>query len=132
MTCQCNCGELEDIVNCGDNEQEEFIQPKGLHLVRRRRDAGLFVCPECSVHWQVDLGLRGPQAIKVVEPSAWDRFDDVPFRLAYLERFNGEVGEQTCLFRGCSEFALKGIVFCVRHAHPSVAEPGREPGSLGK
>ena len=42
----CNCGELE-----GDNEQEEFIQPKGLHLVRRKREAELFVCPECSVHW---------------------------------------------------------------------------------
>jgi hypothetical protein len=47
----CSCRELEDIVNCRDDEQEEFIRPKGLHLVRRKCDAGLFVCPECGVHW---------------------------------------------------------------------------------
>jgi hypothetical protein len=128
----CNCQQLEDIVNCGDNEEDEFIQPKGLRLLRRKRDAGLFVCPECGTYWQVDLAQRGPQAIKVREPLAWEHFDDVPFRLQFLERFHGGVGEQTCLFRGCSESALKGIVFCVRHAYPSVAEPGREPGSLGK
>ncbi len=128
----CNCGELEDIVNSGDNEQEEFIEPKGLHLVRRKRDAGLFVCPECGVYWQVDLGQWGPQAIKVGAPVAWNQFDDVPFRLAFLERFHGGAGQERCLFRACQEFALKGIVFCARHAYPSVAEPGRDPGSLGK
>jgi hypothetical protein len=101
-------------------------------VLRRKRDAGLFVCPDCGTYWSVDLGQRGPQAIKVRESLGWEQFDDVPFRLQYLERFHGGVGEQRCLFRGCSEFALKGIVFCVRHAYPSVATPGAEVGSLGK
>jgi hypothetical protein len=128
----CNCAQLDDIVSCGDNEDEEFIKPKGLHLLRRKRDAGLFVCPECSTYWNVDLGQRGPQAIKVTEPLGWEHFDDVPFRLKFLERFHNGVGEERCTFRGCTELALRGIVFCVRHAYPSVADPGWPPASLGK
>jgi hypothetical protein len=128
----CNCLQSEDIVNCGDNEEEEFIKPKGLRFLRSKRDAGLFVCPECNTYWNVDLGQRGPQAIKVTEPLAWEHFDDVPYRLKFLERFHGGVGSETCMFRDCTEFALTGMVFCVRHAYPSVAESGRPPGSSGK
>jgi hypothetical protein len=128
----CNCAQLDDIVSCGDKEVDEFIRPKGLRLLREGRYVGLYLCRECGTYWQVDLGARGPQAIKVAEPLGWEHFDDVPFRLKFMERVHGGVGEERCMFRGCTEFALKGIVFCVRDAYPSVAEPGRPPGSLGK
>lgn len=122
---------MDDIVSCGDNALEEFIRPKGLRLLREKRHAALYLCAECGTNWQVDLRARGPQAIKVREPLAWEHFDDVPFRLQYLERFHGGVGEVGCLFRGCQDFALKRMVFCVRHAYPSVAKPGADPGAVG-
>jgi len=105
----CDCLQLEDIINCGDDEQEEFIKPRGLRLRRKKRDAGLFVCPECGTYWNVDLGQRGPQAIKVTKPLGWEHFDDVPFRLKFLERFHGGVSAQRCLFRDCQKLALASI-----------------------
>jgi hypothetical protein len=82
----CNCKQLEDITNCGDNELEEFIRPKALRFVRERPEARLYVCPECGIYWRVDHNMRGPQAIKVEEPLSWERFDDLPYRRKYMER----------------------------------------------
>jgi hypothetical protein len=123
--------ELEELVNCGENEQQTFIRPKRLRFLREKTHARLYVCPECGTYWQVDHKVRGPQAIKVTEPLGWEHFNDVPHRLKFLERFHGGVGKERCIFHNCQEFALAGMAFCVRHAYPSVAEPGRPPGSLG-
>lgn len=34
------------------------------------------------------------------------------------------------MFPGCTDFALNGMAFYVRHAYPSVANLVRSPGSL--
>src|SRR5208282_1520679 len=103
----CNCKQLEDVVNCGDNELEEFIKPRALRLVRERPEARLYVCPECGTFWQVDHNMRGPQAIKVEHPFSWENFDDRPHRLRFMERFHGGSSDQPCQWTGCSHRALK-------------------------
>jgi hypothetical protein len=117
----CDCAELEDIVNCGDNEQEEFVLPRRLRFLREKRGARLYVCPECTTYWQVDHLERGPQAIKVVDPFRWEQFDDSPFRLKFMERFHGGTGQEQCMHQGCHQHALKGMALCVRHAYPELA-----------
>jgi hypothetical protein len=120
----CDCLQLDEIVNCGDDEAE-FISPKGLRLLRERSDRGLYVCPECNTYWQVDHMQRGPQAIKVSDPFRWDSFDDKPARLKYMERHHGGCGSERCIWRGCEENALKDMVLCVRHAYPELSSAQR-------
>ena len=116
----CDCAELDDIVNCGDNEQDEFVLPRRLRFLREKRSSRLYLCPECSTYWQVDHMERGPQAIKIRDPFRWEQFDDSPFRLAFMERFHGGIGQEQCNYHGCNQHALKGMALCVRHAYPEL------------
>jgi hypothetical protein len=114
----CNCADLDDIVSCGDNEEEEFIRPKLLRLLKEKPDGRLFVCPECDTCWHVDHMQRGPLAIKIQEPFGWESFDDRPLRLKYMVRFHGGYGEEQCRWRGCGNKVLKGMALCAHHAFP--------------
>jgi hypothetical protein len=116
----CDCGELDDIVSCGDDENE-FIRQRRLRLLRAKQDAGLYGCPDCNSYWQVDHRQRGPQAIKVSEPFKWDSFDDRPYRRKLLERWHGGCSSERCIWAGCKEMALNGIAFCVEHAYPQLS-----------
>jgi hypothetical protein len=118
----CNCAELEEIVSCGDNEQEEFIRPMGLRLLKERPEARLYACPECNTYWHVDHMQRGPQAIKVKEPFTWENFDDLPYRRKSTERFHGGCSEEQCQWAGCTHQALKGLALCVYHAYPQLSQ----------
>ncbi len=126
---KCDCDQLEDIVNCGDDELQEFIQPKALRFLREKPGRRLYSCPLCDTYWQVDHMERGPQAIKVAEPSNWERFDDRPYRLNFMERFHGGCGPDRCIWQGCSKFALKGMALCITHAYPEFSiESPRQVG----
>jgi hypothetical protein len=114
----CDCAQLEDIVDCGESELDEFVLPRQLVFLRAGDVCRLYVCPECGIHWHVDDGLRAPQAIKVTDPSSWESFDDKPFRLRYWERYHGGSGTAKCMWRGCESRVLKGLAFCGRHAYP--------------
>ena len=116
----CNCRELDDIVACGDDE-DDFIQAKRLRPVRAKQDAGLYVCPVCRCYWQVDHMQRGPQAIKVSDPLRWESFDDRPYRLKFLEQWHGGRSLERCIWAGCQEPALNGIAFCVEHAYQELS-----------
>nr|WP_297354225.1 hypothetical protein [uncultured Caldimonas sp.] len=109
-------------MNCGDDEQAEFISPRQLRFLRQRSDARLFVCPECGTYWHVDHMQRGAQAIKIPDPFRWESFDDKPIRLKYLERHHGGCDTQQCIWQGCEDRALKGMALCVRHAYPEFGQ----------
>ena len=117
----CNCGRLEDIVSCGDNEVEEFIRPKQLRFLKEKPRLRLYVCPECDTYWQVDHNDRGPLAIKVVEPFTWESFDDRPLRLKFMEQFHGGSSDNPCLWKGCGCKALVGMALCAQHAYSELA-----------
>jgi hypothetical protein len=120
----CNCAELEAVLACGDDEQAEFVRPKQLRLLRQKKSSRLYICPACGTYWQVDHMQRGPLAMKVSAPFAWERYDDSPERLGYLERLHGGVGHSRCIQQGCGHAALKGMFLCVRHAFPEVKNEG--------
>lgn len=116
----CDCAEIDDIVGCGDDEQEEFVLPRRLRFLREKRSARLYVCPECGTYWQVDHLARGPQAIKIGDLFHWEQFDDSPFRLKFMERFHGGTGQERCAYRDCDRPALKDMALCVKHAYPEI------------
>lgn len=123
----CDCLSLDEVVNCGDNEQEEFVIPRRLRLLRERPRRRLYICPDCGTYWQVDHNERGPQAIKVPDPFKWDEFEERPYRLGFLERFHGGLSDRQCIWQGCGRFALKNMAFCVHHAYPEVSDGGNFP-----
>jgi hypothetical protein len=121
----CDCALLERTLSCGDDEQEEFVRPKKLRFLREKEGSRLYICPECETYWQVDHMERGPQAIKVSEPFSWERFDDRPFRLEFMVRHHGGHGTNCCIWRGCSDLALRGTSLCGRHMYPEYASAPR-------
>ena len=121
----CDCAILESIVNCGDDEQKEFVLPRALRFLREKSGSRLYACPVCETHWQVDHMERGPQAIKVVEPTNWEQFDDRPIRLSFMERFHGGYGLEHCIQHGCGSFALRGMALCGPHAYPEFSSAPR-------
>jgi uncharacterized protein YlaI len=118
----CDCALLEEIVNCGDDEDLEFIHPRRLRLLKEKPRVRLYICPECDSYWQVDHNERGPQAIKISDPFSWDTFDDRPHRMRFMERFHGGEGQETCLWQGCARRVLKGMSLCSHHAYPEFVD----------
>ena len=79
----------------------------------------LYRCNQCGQHWQVDVGAeldrRTPLAIKINDAESWAKFDESPIRKMYFIEASGGLSEEECLFKGCANKSLNGVVFCPDH-----------------
>ena len=116
MECDCQrSGEYLPLVTGADDfaDQLELVEYFSEKWVR------LYRCNKCGQHWQVDVGAeadrRTPLAIKIPDAESWANFDDGPIRKKYfIESLGGLTGKE-CLYKGCKNRRLNGVVFCPDH-----------------
>jgi hypothetical protein len=119
----CNCRERLPFFDIHPDELEAFLN--GFEqLTHGREDFHLFRCPSCGSFWIVDDVTRGPMAVRAASAIEINSFDERPYRRDLMIAWHGGLTENKCLFAGCDNRTLKGIVFCVDHQYPMFAPTG--------
>jgi hypothetical protein len=60
-------------------------------------------------------------AVRAENESEIKSFDERPYRRELAIAMHGGLSENKCMFIGCDNRALSGIVFCVDHQYPQYA-----------
>ena len=80
--------------------------------------ADLFKCNLCNQFWVVEFGAemdrRSNFAVKT-KCNSLSEFDFLTARAGIESLKHGGLSHDICMFVGCSQQALKGIVFCSKH-----------------
>jgi len=114
---------------------EPWIRSLRPLATRPERWLRLVQCPHCGQRWQLERNdcdfmpasadgrstTKVPSlAIKVPADADWAQFDDRPARIAYLIQSRGGLGPERCLWRDCTNRALKGFAHCPEHVYDGV------------
>lgn len=108
----CLCSSMDNWVT-GDDLSSPFKEMKQV-AIKPEKFCTLRRCTDCSQHWQADAYDKYHKGIciKVDNPEQWMSFDDVPYREKRLVINYHGLSETTCIWSGCSNKALKDIVYC--------------------
>lgn len=114
--CQCSTyGDVESLIS-----RQEFVS--GLEVCDHSAKLWeeLCRCPKCGQYWGVQRGAevdrRANLAFKVDSPAAWPTLDRRKLIRALAIREAGGLSNDICLQAGCSERAVRGLVFCIDHS----------------
>ena len=82
--------------------------------------AELYKCNVCGQRWKVGLWWADrspPSAFKVAPGENWLHIDERALRRDYYIRRDGGLSDSTCIYEGCANRALTGILVCVDHKY---------------
>jgi len=109
----CECSKLPDIVRLDDypgiaRGSDELETGDWVRLV---------CCRSCGQLWSLDEWDKYQRqfAIKIPRREDWREFDTMPMRLEFLVRSRGGLTDEHCIWSGCSERRVRGVVYCAEH-----------------
>jgi hypothetical protein len=115
----CECSQLPTIVRLDqhpsiEHDSEELERDSWFWLVR---------CRSCGQLWSLDEWekLQRQFAIKVPRREGWREFDTTPLRKQYLVQSRGGVTEERCIWQGCEQPRVIGVVYCADHLYQTGA-----------
>jgi hypothetical protein len=123
----CDCQHRPPFFDIHPDELRTFLEGFDQLTNQRLEIYHLYRCSACDTLWIVDDSTRGPMAVRAANAFEIKSFDERPYRRELLIAMHGGLEESKCMFIGCNNRALKGIVFCVDHQYPEYA-PG-EPAA---
>jgi hypothetical protein len=97
--------------------------PPGFEQDLRREDFAnwmtLYSCPVCGSLWAIDVyeKLESQVVFRVLSKENWANDLRTAERKALLLKSRGGVTDEECLWEGCSNKQLKGVVFCLDHLY---------------
>jgi hypothetical protein len=114
----CECSQLPDIVNLDDHPAigrfDELETGDWVRLVR---------CPSCQQLWSVDEWdkYQTQFAVRIPQREGWREFDTTPFRRQYLVQARGGLTPERCIWQGCEQRRVQGVVYCANHLYQTGA-----------
>ena len=117
----CDCGDRPRFFEIHPDELAGFLDGFDQLTHDRLQIYHLYGCPACDALWVVDDSTRGPMAVRAVTAFDIQSFDERPYRRELAIALHGGLSEADCMFIGCKNRALRGIVFCVDHQYPEYA-----------
>ena len=114
----CTCSQLPDIVKLDSHSHighfDELETGNWVRLVR---------CPRCGQLWSVDERdkYHVPFAIRIPQREGWLEFDTTPLRRQYLTQSRGGLTDEKCIWLGCEQRRVRGVVYCADHLYQTGA-----------
>jgi hypothetical protein len=83
----------------------------------------LYRCRECGQNWRVNERdkYQVQFAVKIADVTRWKEFDSTSLQKQYLLETHGGLTEEVCIWAGCGQNRLKGVVYCVDHLYATGA-----------
>ena len=111
---KCKCSKLPEAfyLREGHREFEKSL---------KREDTGNWIwlgsCPKCGALWAVDEWDKyQPQvANRVTSREGWDGLDNIEMRKQLLLKSRGGFTDKKCVWAGCHDKAVKGVMYCLDH-----------------
>jgi hypothetical protein len=84
----------------------------------------LYRCKNCGQHWRIHAWdkYQTQFGVKINDPIHWQEFDETPLREKYdielkklLIESRGGLTTEKCIWQGCNNFRVKGVVYCIDH-----------------
>ncbi len=88
----------------------DIIDDKGWYLLYKHRADGTFWRLDKWDKYQVQCFVR------LDTSECWVDFDDKELRIELLSKTRG-LSNDTCIWGGCTMFALRGLAYCALHAY---------------
>jgi hypothetical protein len=114
----CECSQLPDIVKLDDHPVvagfDELESGNWVRLVR---------CTICGQLWSLDEWdkYQTQFAIKAPLREGWRGFDTSLLRRRYLVQSRGGLVEEKCIWLGCEQRRVRGVVYCADHLYQTGA-----------
>jgi hypothetical protein len=115
---KCQCSQFPDIVKLDDHPVvgrfDELETGVWMRLVR---------CPHCGQLWSVDEWEKYQTqfAVRIPQREGWREFDATPFRRHYLIQSRGGLTDEKCVWKGCEQRRVHGVVYCADHLYQTGA-----------
>jgi len=115
----CECSQFAAIVRL---DQHPSIE-RGSEELERDSWFWLVRCRSCEQLWSLDEWekLQRQFAIKILRREGWREFDTTPLRKQYLVQSRGGVTDQRCIWQGCEQPRVIGVVYCADHLYQTGA-----------
>lgn len=83
----------------------------------------LHKCSTCGQLWRLDEWDKYQTQFVVRIPAGadWELFDATPLQKNFLVQSRGGLTDEQCIWHGCQEKRLKGVVYCVEHLYQTGA-----------
>jgi len=110
----CTCFSLPDVFYLDEG-------PKGfeesLHQEAMQNWMRLYSCPKCGTLWAIDEWDKYQYQIasRVKDRSTWSSDQRIEERKQLLLRSRGGTTDETCIWSGCVQKRVKGVVYCLEH-----------------
>jgi hypothetical protein len=116
----CSCAALPPAVYV-DQEPSAFLA--SLAQLAVGNWVKLCRCSSCGQLWRVDEWdkYQTQIAVKVPTIEGWESFDSKPSELALLVSSRGGTSEAQCIWAGCKQRAVKGVMYCAEHLYETGA-----------
>jgi hypothetical protein len=111
---KCKCAKLPDAFYLDE-------VPRGFAKGLKREDDGnwiwLVYCPKCGALWAIDKWDKYQEQIvtRVRSQDGWDGVDTTDLRKQLLLKSRGGFTDAECIWAGCHDKAVKGVVYCLDH-----------------
>jgi hypothetical protein len=109
----CECSHLPDVVKLDSYPSigrfDELETGDWNRLVR---------CPHCGHLWSVDEWDRyyTQFAFKIPKREGWRELD-AALRRQYLIQSRGGLADEKCIWKGCEQRRVRGVVYCADHLY---------------
>src|ERR1022692_2507556 len=109
----CACSKLPQLVRI----DARCDLPERLEESELRSWIKLSRCRICGQYWRVDEWdkFHTQFAVKINDPAHWQEYDDLPLRKKFLLESRGGITNEKCIWQGCTNNRVKGVVLCIDH-----------------
>lgn len=116
---RCPCTGLQDAIRVADYPQ--FVE--SLQCIERDGWLQLHQCGDCGQLWTVDVPdyPHSEYAVKIPSRDGWQSFDTAPARKQLLLRTRGGTTDEHCIWAGCEQPRVRGVVYCLDHLYANGA-----------
>lgn len=111
---KCKCSKLPDVFYL---EEGPKTFEKGLHQKDMANWMRLYSCPHCGTMWAIDEWDKYQIQVvsRVINKGSWADQDTIQQRKQLLLKSRGGLTDAECIWVGCHEKQVKGVVYCLDH-----------------
>ena len=109
----CRCADLPEIVRLDEHPTIE----SGSEQLEMANWTRLMCCRVCGQLWAVDEWEKYQRqlAVKIPQREGWGSFDTMPLRREFLVQSRGGLTDEPCIWAGCGQPRVRGVVYCADH-----------------
>ena len=83
----------------------------------------LHKCTSCGQLWRLDEWdkYQVQFVVRIPLSTDWEQFDAVPLQKQFLVQSHGGLSLEQCIWHGCQNKRVQGVVYCVEHLYQTGA-----------